>query len=218
MIGSEWDTIVNYIKYYFEQFMAWFQALELPAQVLVAVLLFFGFIALAYIIYGSFWITIQSIKFSILVAGISIYITFVILGLPLVALSGVKNIPIYWTRAGENVKWFVASMYPLKADAKPVKMVSYAPKTSQNSPVVIIKEKNAQPKLERLQSVDYGSKTEHYHQEPSEEIPQLIDSPKVIESFCPDCGAPFSERMKYVLSEKIFTFCEECGSKIYKRE
>jgi hypothetical protein len=214
MIGSDWDTVVNYITLYWNQFIAWFQALAIPAQALVGLFLFFGAIAIAYTIYGAIWITVQSIKFSLLITGISIYLSFVIVGLPLVAISGPKKIPVYWNRAGENVKWFVARMYPLKGDYKhDVETVTYttqsAPIAVQNSPVVIIKEP-VKPKIEPV--VQYEPKEV---KAPIDPIP--IPKSSVSESFCPNCGASFSDRMKYVLLDKSFTFCEDCGQKIYRR-
>lgn len=232
MFDSEWETVFNYIKIYFNQFIAWFQSLELPAQILVGIFLFFGFWVVAYAIYGSLWITIQSIKFSILITFIIVYMTFVTLGLPLVAITGPKNIPQYWTRAGENVKSLVASMYPVKSDHKHVQSVIYTtqaqPTVSQNPPIVILKEskfKNGSmvPNVVQAQTKAPEPQVNYETTESEmEEIPQIIDPnlpvpPKAIESFCPDCGEPFSDRMKYVLLEKTFTFCEQCGLKIYKR-
>ena len=228
MIGSEWDTVVNYITLYWNQFIAWFQALAIPAQALVGVFLFFGVMAIAYTIYGALWITVQSVKFSLLLSGISVYMTFVTLGLPLVAISGPKNIPQYWNRAGENVKWFVARMYPVKGDhSHKVQAVTYtsqpAPIVAQNPPVVIIK-KPVKPKLVVQNPVHSEP---HVHYEEPEIVVEDIPAPvkpnppapsNANESFCPDCGASFSDRMKYVLLDKTFTYCEDCGQKIYRRD
>lgn len=228
MFGSEWDTVVNYITEYWNLFIAWFQALTIPAQALVGLFLFFGVMAIAYTIYGALWITVQSIKFSILISGISIYLTFVLLGLPLVAISGPKNIPRYWNRSEENIKWFVARMYPVKNDTKSFETVTYTtqtlPTVVQNPPVVIIKE-SRKPKSEPVVQQETKSTPQAYYEEPTAEI----EPPKVIatnssapsnasESFCPDCGEPFSDRMKYVLLDKTFTYCEECGTRINRRE
>jgi hypothetical protein len=209
MFGSEWDTVTYYITKYWNLFIDWFQGLDIPAQVLVGIFLLFGAIAIIYIIYGAFWITGQSIKFSILITGISLYMSVVIIALPIVAITGPKNIPGYWRKAGDNVKWFVARMYPIKGKHKQtVESVTYTTQSApaQNPPVVIIKEV-AKPKPEPI----------------VEEIKQTVDPnppapSKARESFCPDCGEPFSDRMKYVLLEKTFTFCESCGTKIYRRD
>ncbi len=153
MMNDEWDTIVNYITQYWNLFIAWFQALALPAQILVGVFLFFGVMAIFYVIYGSLWITVQSIKFSILIAVISVYLSFALIGLPLVAISGPKNIPRYWTKVGENVKLLVARMYPVKGEySHKVETVTYTTQSQnapvQNPPVVIIKE--PKPKAEPI--------------------------------------------------------------------
>ncbi|MHA1112556.1 MAG: hypothetical protein ACTSRE_15795 [Promethearchaeota archaeon] len=225
MINDEWDTVVNYITYYWNLFIAWFQALALPAQILVGVFLFFGVMAIAYTIYGALWITVQSIKFSILITVISVYLTFATLGLPLVAISGPKNIPSYWTKVGENVKWFVARMYPVKGGhSHKVETVTYTTQSQtpavQNPPVVIIKESKSKAEPVVHKPVQH----EVYEPEPVvEEVPQPVSSnppaaSNTNESFCPDCGEPFSDRMKYVLLDKSFTFCEECGQKIYRRD
>ena len=229
MYGSEWDIVVDEVVRQFNLFVDWFQALAIPAQALVGLFLFFGFVAVAYVIYGSIWITIQSVKFSLLITGISVYVTFVTLGLPLVAISGPKKIPGYWSRAGENVKWFVARMYPVKGDHKHhVESVTYTtasqPAAAQNPPVVIIKEPKSKAAPVVQQSVQ--PEPQEYFEEPEpvvEEISVPVDPnppapSKASESFCPDCGASFSDRMKYVLLDKTFTFCEDCGQKIYRRD
>ncbi|TFG19818.1 MAG: zinc ribbon domain-containing protein [Promethearchaeota archaeon] len=225
MMNDEWDTIVNYITQYWNLFIAWFQALALPAQILVGVFLFFGVMAIFYVIYGSLWITVQSIKFSILISVISIYLSFALIGLPFVAISGPKNIPRYWTKVGENVKVLVARMYPVKGEySHKVETVTYTTQSQtvpvQNPPVVIIKE--PKPKAE-LSAHQYHQQTVHAPEPVGEEVhhPMNTNPPtpsKARESFCPDCGEEFSDRMKYVLLDKSFTFCEECGSKIYRRE
>jgi hypothetical protein len=227
MFGSEWDTVVNYITFYWNLFIAWFQGLPIPAQVLVGVFLFFVAMAIIYMIYGAFWIAGQSIKFAILISVISIYLSFATLGLPLVAISGPKNIPQYWTRVGENVKRFVARMYPIKGKYKDsIETVTYTtqsqPTPVQNPPVVIIQE----PKSKVAPIVQQSVQQEVYEPKPTPIVekvpPPVVTSPSASsnarESFCPDCGEPFSDRMKYVLLDKSFTFCEECGSKIYRRD
>ncbi len=227
MFGSDWDIIMDYIIQYWNLFIAWFQSLAIPAQALVGLFLLFGVMAIAYTIYGAFWIAIQSIKFSILIAVVSVYLTFVLLGLPLVAISGPKNIPRYWNRSEENIKWFVSRMYPVKSDGKAVETVTYTtqhqPTAAQNAPVVIIKE--PKPVVESNTQVSVQPEPQVYYKEPEpevEEVPQYIESnpavqSEVNESFCPHCGASFSDRMKYVLLDKRFTFCEDCGTKIYRR-
>ena len=162
----------------------WFQALELPAQILVGVFLFFGVMAICYTIYGSLWIAVQSIKFSILIAVISIYLTFAILGFPLVAISGPKNIPGYWTKVGENVKWFVARMYPVKGEySNKIDTVTYTtqsqPVPVQNPPVVIIKE----PKSKTEPVVHKPVQQEVYKPEP-EPVVEVISQPVNPESTC----------------------------------
>jgi hypothetical protein len=221
MFGDEWDTIVYYIRYYWNLFIAWFQALDVPAQVLVGVFLFFGAMAIIYIIYGAFWIVGQSIKFSILITGISLYMSAVILALPIVAITGPKNIPVYWRKAGDNVKWFVARMYPIKGEHKhSVETVTYTTHSApaQSPPVVIIKEpvkSKSEPVVQqKIQQVP-ESVIENIKQPVDPNLPAPL---KARESFCPDCGEPFSDRMKYVLLDKSFTFCESCGSKIYRRD
>lgn len=225
MFGSEWDTVVNYITFYWNLFITWFQGLAIPAQVLVGVFLFFLAMAIIYIIYGAFWITGQSIKFAILISGISIYLSFATLGLPLVAISGPKNIPQYWTRVGENLKRFVARMYPIKGKYKhSVETITYTtqsqPAPVQNPPVVIIKESKS-----KAEPVVHQPVQQKVYEPAPKPIVEKVPPPvnpnppsKASESFCPDCGEPFSDRMKYVLLDKSFTFCEECGSKIYRRD
>ena len=226
MFGDEWDTVVSNISYYWNLFIDWFQALAIPAQALVGVFLFFGLMAIIYVIYGAFWIAGQSIKFSFLMTGISLYMTAVILALPIVAITGPKNIPEYWRKAGDNVKRFVARMYPIKGEHKhSIETVTYSTQSApvQNPPVVIIKE----PLKHKSEPVVQKSfQPEPIYQEPEPAV-ELIQAPvdpnpptpsKASESFCPDCGEPFSDRMKYVLLDKSFTFCETCGTKIYRRD
>ena len=224
MFGSEWDMVVNYITQYWNLFIAWFQALAIPAQVVVGVFLFFGVMAIAYTIYGALWITVQSIKFSILISGISIYLTFVTLGLPLVAISGPKRIPQYWNRAGEKVKWFVARMYPIKGEYKHnFESVTYTTRpqavAAQNPPVVIIKGPiKAKSEPVEQKPVHYEEPEQVVEELPAPVSPNPPAPSKASENFCPDCGASFSDRMKYVLLDKRFTFCEDCGTKIYRRD
>ena len=57
-------------------FLAWYVALDLAAQILVGVLIFLGLIGVTQIIKGALWIAKESVKASLLIIFVILYLVF----------------------------------------------------------------------------------------------------------------------------------------------
>ena len=208
---------------YFRGFIEYFSGLELPAQILTGVLLVLLLIGVGYLIYGSLWITYQSVKISIVFTVLNIYfwVTVAVLFITLIADS--QKVGELWKLSTQNMKWFVSKAYPQKnGESLEYQKVEIETKSQlkPNNAVVIIKENildNSQKSEVNISPIIESKTGEKEIPLPEKRFEDEEEfEHKEEKYFCPNCGHSFTNRMMLVLSDKPFTFCENCGEKFYK--
>ena len=207
----------NMMENYFRGFIEYFSGLELPAQILTGILLVLLLIGVGYIIYGSLWIAYQSVKISILLTVITIYfwITITVLFITLIADS--QKVGDIWKQSSHNIKWFVNKAYPQKnGEFSEYQKIEIKSQLKPNPAVVIIEENtsdNSQPT-----ELNNNNQTESTTLEKEIPLPETRfeneEEHKEEQYYCPNCGHSFTTRMMHVLSERDFTFCENCGERV----
>ena len=68
---------------YYEAFIDYFMSLDLSGQILTGILIIVGLIAVGYIIYGAIWIAYQSVKFSLVLTVIAVYLSIALISINL---------------------------------------------------------------------------------------------------------------------------------------
>ena len=116
-------TIPSWLQFVWDQinlFLAWFVAQELAVQILVGVLIFMGLIAVTQIVKGVVWIAKESVKASLLISFISLYLVFAGFKIGIVAIIDVKKVNAEWEHTEKNIKWLVNRFYPEKKKWEPI--------------------------------------------------------------------------------------------------
>ncbi|MBN2157094.1 MAG: hypothetical protein JW776_13705 [Candidatus Lokiarchaeota archaeon] len=171
----------------FNLFLDWYVALDISAQILVGILIFMGLIAVTQIIKGVIWITKESVKASLLITFIILYLIFAGFKMAIVAIVNVKTVDNEWKHVVDNIKWLVDRFYPEKKKHKkqePI-IIQEQPEPVQPPQIYVIKERES----------------------------VKIEEKKPKPEYCHNCGSPFSLKMFEMLHEKGFAFCDQCGAK-----
>jgi len=127
----------NMIEYY-EAFLDYFMGLSLSAQILTGFLIIIGLVAIGYIIYGSLWITYQSIKFSIVLSVICIYLVFASINIAISLITDVENVGILWSKTSHGIQKIISDTYNFDKNTPAEPKVSAVIKPRKPSPPVII--------------------------------------------------------------------------------
>ena len=155
-----------------------------------------GLIGVTQIIKGAIWIAKESVKASLLIVFVVLYLVFAGFKIAIVAIINVKQVEQEWKHVEDNIKWLISRFYPekkkYKKKSKPVVIVEQ-PQPVQPPQVYVIKEREKQE--EKVES------------EPEEPQPE----------YCNNCGSSFSLKMFEMLHSKGFAFCEQCGAKFESR-
>ncbi len=172
----------------FNLFLVWFAGLDLAAQILTGCLILLGLIGVIQIIKGAVWIAKESVKASLLITFIILYLMFAGFKMAIVAIVDIKRADAEWKQVVENIKWLVDRFYPVKKKhlkhKKPIVVVEQ-PEPVQPPQVYVIKERDK----------------------------AQIEEEKPKAEYCHNCGSSMSMKMFEMLHQKGFAFCEQCGAK-----
>jgi hypothetical protein len=183
----------------FNLFLDWFAAQDIAVQILVGVLIFMGLIAVTQIIKGVVWIAKESVKASLLVTFISLYLVFSGFKIAIVAIIDVKKVNAEWKHTENNIKWLINRFYPIKK--------KYTKKKSE--PIVVVE----QPEPVKPPQVYVIKEREQTNQQDIQESKPDLESKKPQVEYCHNCGCSFSMKMFEMLHTKGFAFCDQCGAK-----
>jgi hypothetical protein len=193
-------TIPSWLQWVWDQFnlfLDWYVALDLAAQILVGVLIFMGLMGVTQIIKGAIWIAKESVKASLLLNFVILYLLFSGFKIAIIAIIDVKQVEKEWRHVEDNIKWLVNRFYPEKKKYN-----------KKNKPIVVVEQPQPvqPPQVYVIKERDTASKTEIPPKyEPESKTPQP--------EYCHNCGSSFSMKMFEMLHTKGFAFCDQCGAK-----
>ena len=214
---------------YYEAFIEYFMGLNLSGQILTGILIIVGLIATGYIIYGAIWIAYQSIKFSVILTVIVIYLVIALVTVSISAIANEGNIGKLWSKKSQDIQKIISSAYNF--DKSPVESHKSVKKPKFNTapPVIILEQtkdlsttSTLDKKIIPKTKIDENYATDIEEIYPIQEQKIKISDEEIQslkkQGFCPNCGNKFTPKMQNVLDEMSFTFCESCGEKFYKRD
>ncbi|TFG18995.1 MAG: hypothetical protein EU530_07540 [Promethearchaeota archaeon] len=134
-----WD----YLYQHFQDFIAWFVALDTVAQIFAGIGIFLLCLLAWGIVYGVFQFALEIVKFSLIVTVIIHYLLYLGLKLSIVAVAKPKEVDKHWDHGVDNIKWILKRAYPkeyLKSEQFIERQVVFkrpAPPTATSQVVVV---------------------------------------------------------------------------------
>ncbi len=137
-----WDYLI--LK--FQEFLAWFVALDTVAQIFAGIGIFLLCLMAFGIVYGVFQFALEIVKFSLIFTVIIHYLIFLAFKLGIVAIAKPKDVEKQWQYGVENIKWLMQRAYPkeyLKSESfiqRQRLVFQRAPQQPAKAQIVVVKE------------------------------------------------------------------------------
>ena len=136
-----WD----YLYQQFQEFIAWFSALDLVAQIFAGIGIFLLCLLAWAIVYGTLQFALEIVKFSLILSIIIHYLLYLGIKLSIVAIAKPKEVEKHWDHGVDNIKWILKRAYPkeyLKSEQFIERQVVFKRpvQAAKSSQVIIVKE------------------------------------------------------------------------------